>query len=237
MADLAIVISCEHGGNDVPPPYRTLFAGAAAVLESHRGFDAGALEVAEALAAACGAALVSATTTRLLVDLNRSAGHARLLSEFTRGLPPEAKRTLLAEHYAPYRERVEAVVAAAAAGGARVLHVSSHSFTPVLDGRERMADLGLLYDPRRPGERSIATAWARDLAEALPRLRIRRNYPYRGAADGLTAHLRRRFVDADYAGFELEVNQALVGRPGWPETVLALGESLCRMACGTAASR
>ncbi len=234
MADLAVVISCEHGGNEVPAGYRDLFAAAADVLASHRGFDAGALEVAQALAAACGAALVSATTTRLLVDLNRSAGHPQLFSEFTRALAPDAKRTMLTRHYAPYRDRVAALVATAIGRGERVLHVSSHSFTPVLDGRERMADLGLLYDPRRAGEKAIADAWARDLGDSLPGLRIRRNYPYRGAADGLTTHLRRRFPDADYAGFELEVNQALVGREAWRQTVRALGESLRRVAASLA---
>ncbi len=60
------------------------------------------------------------------------------------------RERLLVLHYQPYRDRVEALVAKAIAAGRRVVHISSHSFTPVLDGRVRNADIGLLYDPARP---------------------------------------------------------------------------------------
>jgi len=43
----------------------------------------------------------------------------------------------------------------------------------------------------------------------VPGLRVRRNYPYRGAADGLTTHLRRQ-LGPRYLGVELEINQALL---------------------------
>ena len=33
-----------------------------------------------------------------------------------------------------------------------MIHVSSHSFTPELDGKVRRADVGLLYDPAPRGE-------------------------------------------------------------------------------------
>jgi hypothetical protein len=36
---------------------------------------------------------------------------------------------------------------------------------------------------------------------------VRRNYPYRGDADGLTTHLRKRYPDGRYTGVEIEVNQ------------------------------
>ena len=49
-----------------------------------------------------------------------------------------------------------------------------------------------------------------------PDLRLRRNYPYRGRSDGLTAALRRRHPDAAYVGIELEVNQRFVERRGAP---------------------
>jgi hypothetical protein len=44
-------------------------------------------------------------------------------------------------------------------------------------------------------------------------LRVRRNYPYAGKADGLTAYLRRLFPGAAYLGVELEVNQQCVRAP------------------------
>ncbi|HEX7080525.1 MAG TPA: N-formylglutamate amidohydrolase [Gammaproteobacteria bacterium] len=227
-AGLELLVTCEHGGNRVPEEYAPLFAGAAELLESHRGFDAGALDVARALAARLGARLIAAETTRLLVDLNRSPRHPRLFSELTRGLPPERKRTLLADHYAPYRQAVESVVAAAAGAGRFLLHVSSHSFVPVLDGVERKAEIGLLFDPRRPAEASFAAAWRSALRKAAPAWSVRRNYPYRGVADGLTTHLRRRFADAAYAGLELEVNQRLVTDPAWTAHVKTIAAALGR---------
>jgi predicted N-formylglutamate amidohydrolase len=45
-----LVISCEHGGNRIPEPYRDLFRPYRASLHSHRGFDAGSLPMARALA-------------------------------------------------------------------------------------------------------------------------------------------------------------------------------------------
>ncbi|HEU4617996.1 MAG TPA: N-formylglutamate amidohydrolase [Gammaproteobacteria bacterium] len=226
---VALVVSCEHGGNRVPAPYRSLFEGAAGALESHRGYDAGALEVARALASAGRAPLVAARTTRLLVDLNRSLHHPKLYSELSRGLAGEQKQRLLARHYLPHRARVESLVADGVSRGCFVLHVASHSFTPVLGGRERRADVALLYDPRRASEKAFADAWLDALAEASPGWRLRRNFPYRGTADGLTTHLRRRFDERQYAGLELEVSQRLVGSADWPGTVRALAASLTRV--------
>lgn len=225
--DIALIVSCEHATNRVPAEYGALFADAAALLDSHRGFDAGALDVARALARIVkGTPLVEARATRLLVDLNRSAHHPKLFSELTRELTEAAKRRLVARHYTPYRARVEALVADEAARGRFVLHVSSHSFTPVLGGRERDADVALLYDPGRRSEKAIAGEWLAALADAEPKWRLRRNYPYRGTADGLTTHLRTRFAAEVYAGLELEVNQRLVGAPEWSRTVRLIAESL-----------
>ena len=200
----ALLVTCEHGGRNVPARYRALFAGQDALLRTHRGFDAGSLAMARDLADGLGAPLVSSTTTRLLVDLNRSMGHPRLFSEVTRGLPPAERERILDEHYRPYRRQVEERVATQRRP---VVHVSSHSFTPVLDGEVRNADIGLLYDPRRARERALAARWKAAILERQPGLRVRFNYPYAGRADGLTSAMRRRFPDARYAGIELEINQ------------------------------
>ena len=46
----ALLITCEHGGNRVPHAYRNLFASASRLLQSHRGYDAGALALAREIA-------------------------------------------------------------------------------------------------------------------------------------------------------------------------------------------
>lgn len=206
----ALIITCEHGGCEVPEPYAPLFAGHAALLQTHRGWDPGALLLARELAAACSAPLFYATTTRLLIDLNRSKGHRQLHSDITRGLSLAIRREISEHHYHPYRNTVESEVARLIAAGHRVMHVASHSFTPKLNGVVRQADVAWLYDPRRDGERDLACRWQAEMAHLRPDLKLRRNYPYQGKGDGLTATLRKRHSPERYVGVELEVNQRFV---------------------------
>lgn len=228
----SLVFSCEHGGHRVPAAHTTLFAGAAAVLASHRGWDPGALVLARQFAAAFAAPLFAATTTRLLVDLNRSPGHRQLFSEFTRGLPRRARDELMARHYRPHRDAVEAAVAQHLAAHGRVLHIASHSFTPVWHGVLRPVDVAWLYDPRRAAEARFAARWMAALAVRAPELRLRRNHPYQGRCDGLASLLRTRAGDGRYLGIELEVNQRFAAQGGavWKrlraDLVASLAEAL-----------
>jgi predicted N-formylglutamate amidohydrolase len=209
----AFIITCEHGGNRIPAPYRALFREQGELLDSHRGHDPGALLMARTLAQALRAPLVASTTSRLLVDLNRSPGHPRLFSPTVRQAPAALRRAIVAAHYLPYREQVEHLVAGAVKRGRCVIHISSHSFTPVLDGQVRSADVGLLYHPRRAGEVRLCAHWKSAILAHAPTLRVRRNYPYEGKGDGLTNHLRRHFPATAYLGIELEINQAIALQP------------------------
>jgi len=229
----AVLVTCEHGGNRIPAACRKLFLGQEALLESHRGFDAGALTMARALATAFEAPLVASTVSRLVVDLNRSPGHRRLFSDLMRAAPATLRADVLAQHYTPYRTRVEDLVRQFVDQGRRVVHVSSHSFTPVLDGRVRGADVGLLFDPGRAGELELCVRWKAAFAATAPALRVRRNHPYAGRDDGLTSYLRRRFPPTAYVGIELELNQRFVLAGGRPWSVLrADAITALRLACG-----
>lgn len=229
------LITCEHGGNRIPSRYRQLFHSCEALLKTHCGYDAGALAMARDLAGALAAPLLFSTTSRLLIDLNRSVGHPRLYSVFTRDAPSALRREILERHYLPYRNRVEADIAESVAHGCRVIHISSHSFTPALNGEVRKADIGLLYDPARSGELELCGRWQASLKVLAPGLKVRRNYPYAGKADGLTAYLRRRFQPGEYVGVELEINQKHVFKGGrhWRAlragVVEALRQALCEV--------
>jgi predicted N-formylglutamate amidohydrolase len=234
-----LLITCEHGGNHIPARYRPLFERYRNALESHRGYDAGALALARDFARAYGAGLVYSTVSRLLVELNRSPNHRQVLSEITRGLPAAERERLLQRYYWPYRNCVEAHVHSVIARGDRIVHVSSHSFTPRLNGVPRRADVGLLYDPRRATERELCTVWKTEIQAANPQLVVRRNYPYRGADDGLTTHLRRLQADPQYAGIEIEINQKHPGghAGAWRALrkllVTTLGHTLAHVASAT----
>jgi predicted N-formylglutamate amidohydrolase len=210
----------------VPAQYAALFAGAAEVLDSHRGLDYGALEVAKAFGRRLGVEPFTATTTRLVVDLNRSPHHENVFSEYTRPLTHEQRAAVMDAHYWPYRNAVMSRVDRAVARGEAVLHVSSHSFTPVLHGDVRNCDIAFLYDPARRGEVRFIDAWSAALRAAASELRVRRNYPYRGTSDALVTHLRHRHADARYAGVELEVNQKHVGSRGWRALIALLATTL-----------
>lgn len=226
--DIACVVTCEHGGNRVPPEQVHRFVGLGDELAGHQGWDLGALEIAGDLAHALEAEMVAATVTRLLVDLNRSSGHPRLFSEATRGLPPQEREEILRRYYHPHRNRVRDIVAGNLSSGRLVLHIAAHSFTPVLSGVERMADVGLLYDPAREAEARFCRLWQEALHEHDTALRVRRNYPYKGVSDGLATSLRKEF-GLRYMGVELEVNQRFVAMDG------TTGSENWKRLCGTLA--
>ena len=216
----------------MPAPYRRLFRGRGTLLNSHRGYDPGALLMAEALARAFRAPLVTSTISRLLIDLNRSIGHPQLFSAATRRAPATVREEIVAQYYCPYRAQVERLVRQSVSRGRRVIHISSHSFTPELDGKVRRADVGLLYNPGRHGEVELCARWKASFAAFAPEFQVRRNYPYTGKADGLTSHLRLRFPHGAYVGIELEVNQSTVFAAGrrWTALRRVLINSL-RTAC------
>ncbi len=116
----------------------------------------------------------------------------------------------------------------AIASGRRVVHFSMHTFTPVLDGIERQADVGLLYDPRRAGEVALCAALRRALLGRRSDLIVRMNYPYQGKADGFTTALRKNWRAVAYVGIEIEVNQkwSLGERGAWRRLVRDVSQAI-----------
>lgn len=195
---------------------------------THCGYDLGALLMAKDMAASFKAPLIASTVTRLLVDLNRSIGHPKLHAESIRNSSHEERGRIIADYYLPYRARAENLLRKVIARGRRVIHISSHSFTPELNGKMRTADVGLLYDPVRLGEARLCERWKAMLHRVAPHLKVRRNYPYLGKGDGFTTYLRSQYPPTAYIGVEIEVNQAIVVGPPrrWVELRRAIIESL-----------
>lgn len=160
----SFIITCEHGGNRIPAQYRGLFLEKQALLNSHRAYDPGALDMARALAFAFNGPLVSSSISRLLIDLNRSIGHRHLFSAAMRGVPATVRDEIVAQYYWPYRAKVERLASETASAGRRVIHNSSHSFTPEKGGKVRRADVGLLYEPDRKGEAELCVRWRASVA-------------------------------------------------------------------------
>jgi predicted N-formylglutamate amidohydrolase len=210
MKPITLLVSCEHAVNRIPQDYQPLFHTQESIQKTHWAMDFGALEIAQHISKTFNVALVTASVSRLLIDCNRSLHHKTCFSEFTRHQNPEQKKWLIDHYYTPYRNQVETLIQQHIDQGYQVFHISSHSFVPVLNGVTRNAGIGLLYDPRRHGEKEVAREWAKLLLQQTPTYRVRMNYPYSGQSDGFTTSLRKRHPEQDYLGFELEVNQALL---------------------------
>lgn len=205
------VVSCEHGGNDVPEPYADLFQSKQAVqwLASHRGYDPGSLPAARQFAESLKTVLNFSTTTRLLVDLNRSFDNPTLFSKFSQHLPDAKRDQLLQQYYYPYRETVTGQVESIVQDDNVAVHLSIHTFTPTYHGQRRAFDVGLLYDPASALETQLCRRWMTALSKSEPLLRVRMNEPYAGTEDGLTTALRHRFPATNYAGIEVEINHRI----------------------------
>ena len=238
MKNPALMITCEHASNALPDFLMRAFrecnleeASRRGVescevygipdemLATHRGYDIGAYKVFSNLVKRLKPDFhCSGRFSRLVVDMNRSTTSKTFFSEYTSVLPKAIKRHMISL-WQKYREKIEGFVAKVIPEKMRksdkeiplkVIHLGIHSFTPVLNGVERDADVGVLYDPSRTAEAKLADIIIKNILEREPTLRVRRNYPYLGKSDGLTTTLRQKFGTA-YAGLEIEINQKLFG--------------------------
>ena len=198
-----ILISCEHGGAKIPRPFSGRFHCPQSIVKSHRGFDYGALDIARAISSDLGAPLLKNEVTRLLIDLNRSPENpdrtSRWSSRFTDSLDSQI--------YRPYWDSAFKFTA-----HAPVIHLSVHSFTPVLKGKSRPWNAGILFDPDRPREAALARHLRSRLKQNAPLRKIGFNVPYAGIEDGLTQSLRKSRAPSRYIGIELEFNQSMLKR-------------------------
>ncbi len=207
-----IILSCEHGGNQIPSNYQKLFKRQVNLLNSHYAYDKGALVVARRLSKRLKAPLIYSITSRLLIDLNRSLHHPGLFSDFSRSANDIIKSEIIKHHYSPYHSRIGKLIDESIQHNKRAFHFSIHSFTPELNGEVRNADFGILYNPSRNIEKKIAKSLQLFIKENSG-FSVRLNYPYLGKADGLTTILRKKYPVSRYCGIEIEMNQSAFDNP------------------------
>jgi predicted N-formylglutamate amidohydrolase len=210
-----LIITCEHASNVIPIRYEPLFSENQTVLKSHRAYDIGANELFGGLIKDLQPDYsAKGKYSRLLVELNRSLHHRNIFSEFTNQLNKKEKAIVINNYYIPYRSEIESIIEDYLKNNFKVLHLSIHSFTPSLNGLERNAEIGILYDPKNETERGFANLWKSYFLQHFGDYNIRFNYPYLGTADGFTTHLRKKFP-VNYAGLELEMNNKLTHEYDW----------------------
>ena len=202
------IISCEHGGNEIPPAYLDYFTAHKDMLNSHRGWDKGALAVAKYFASLLKADFIYSTTSRLLIEQNRTLKHPDLFSEVSKQFNNDQQESLINELYVPYVDRLSQYIENAIIEKEPFIHISVHSFTPVLNGDIRSAEIGLLFDPDSAEELKFAELWLKKIYKNEPGWRVKMNYPYLGTDDGLVSLFREKY-SKQYTGIELEINNKL----------------------------
>lgn len=218
---MKLILSCEHGGNDIPPAWKANFSGKESILNSHRGYDPGTDNLFDFLRPLAQFGIRN-KVSRLLIEFNRSKHHPHLFSEWSKHLSAIEKDYLIKEYYQPYRNQlISEITKLLSKEDTSVLHLSIHSFTPELNGKQRKNDIGLLFDPKRIPERDFSKQFKALLLKNKGAYSVRFNYPYLGTADGLTTALRNIFPE-NYLGIELEINQKWLNGKSFPKDLKQL---------------
>ena len=185
-----LFLLCEHAGRAIPASLGDLGV-CSAVLDSHRGWDIGAEDLARALAARLGAPLVIQRYSRLVIDCNRppdsplavptESDGTRILGNLRGDMRVRAR-----EIFEPMNAAIDDMLATS-----RKAAFSVHSFTPAMDGEARPWHAGFL------SRADLATAGAlRDhIAAARPDLTLAINEPYQIEPDSdwfIPAHAEPR---------------------------------------------
>ncbi len=223
----ALLITCEHASFALPDGVDLGLEED--VLRTHVSYDRGAGEIARALAHSTRAPLHLGSYSRLVVDLNRREENPAVILAETDGIVVPANVDLssvererrIARFHRPYREAARADAHRLANEGG-CLHLSIHSFDPALDPPKRAFDAGVLFDPSREPEASIAETIAEGLS--LHGISARLNEPYLGTPEGLTSWLRAQLAQEVYVGIEIEACYR------WMDRARALEEFAARLA-------
>jgi predicted N-formylglutamate amidohydrolase len=182
-----IFLLCEHASNAIPARYRNLGLPDAA-LARHIAYDIGAADVARHLSRMLDAPLVLSGYSRLLIDCNRPLAAPSSIPERSEdtdipgnlGLDGRERADRDRRFFAPFRERVAAMLDARVQAGRPTVLIGMHSFTPVYLGVARIWHAGFLYyRAERLGHALIA-----GLRGADPALVVGDNEPYQVTLEG-----------------------------------------------------
>ncbi|HEX3538403.1 MAG TPA: N-formylglutamate amidohydrolase [Stellaceae bacterium] len=173
-------LTADHAGRAIPRRLGTL-----GVSETERArhiaCDIGIAGVTERLSTLIDATAVLQTYSRLVIDCNREPDHPTsipAISELTeipgnRDLTPRDREARRREIFAPYHDRIAALLDARQAEGRRTVLIAMHSFTPVFKGEPRSVEIGVLYNRDDRLARIML-----ELLRAEPDLVVGDNAPY-----------------------------------------------------------
>ena len=197
QADTPVLLVCEHAGNAIPSQLGTLGLSQAE-LQSHIGWDIGALTVARKLASTLPGELIYQKYSRLVVDCNRPLGMPDFIPEVSAGVSVPGNASLsdaqraqrIREIWQPFSAIIEQTLDDREQRSVPTILVCIHSFTPTLNGVDRPWHLGLLFNR----DDVLATVLAHYLRVEAADAVIGMNEPYVVADD--EDHTIPRFGEA-----------------------------------------
>jgi predicted N-formylglutamate amidohydrolase len=207
------LLVADHAGRAVPACLGDLGVPPEA-WERHIAWDIGIAGVTAALGGMLGATWIEQVYSRLVIDCNRTPGHPTSIPPVSDGtavpanldLPPAARDGRAHAIFQPYHDAIAAELDARAAAFRPSVLIAMHSFTPVMDGRARPWQAGVLFnrDPR------LSLALAAKLREAG--FVVGENEPYSLSDESdytVPVHAERRGLPY----VELEIRQDLIAAP------------------------
>ncbi len=221
-----LVLTCEHASFALPREYENLGLSSGEI-QRHIGWDIGARSVVVLLAQTLDAPAICSGYSRLLVDCNRDLNdHDLIVRESDHTVVPGNKDVSEEEYkkrvnlfYRPYHEAMDQLLAERKESPQTLLSI--HSFTPVMRKKERLFDLGVLFDRYD------------DLAQEMgARLgheghRVRYNEPYSGY-DGLIFSARSHGERNGLVYLELEINNSLITTVEGAQCMATVIRRVCR---------
>ena len=182
-AESPILLVCDHAACQFPRALGDMGLDPFA-RRCHLAIDIGAGPLTEYLADRLGVSAVLAQYSRLVVDCNRELMDPSAFLEYgdgilvpgNRNLSQEDKDTRAAAIYWPYHEAINAQLQRFLAAGVQPAFISVHSFTPVLNGKTRPWEIGILWDQ----DQSLRDIFLEEFRAAG--FKVGDNEPYSGKA-------------------------------------------------------
>ncbi|MGJ8632372.1 MAG: hypothetical protein ACSHX7_00475 [Luteolibacter sp.] len=101
----AYLITCNHATCAIPTAHRELFKGQEDLVTSEKGWEPGALNLAQGLAMKLSTPLIHGDVTRLLIDLDEEK--EKRWSKISSKLPEATRAKLVDRHEHPFRHAIE----------------------------------------------------------------------------------------------------------------------------------
>ena len=226
-----IVLLADHARRDLPDDYGSLGLPATE-FDRHIAYDIGVEAVTRELAALLGVPAVIANFSRLLIDPNRGEDDPTLIRQLYDGtvvpgnypMAPEERERRLDRFYRPYHDAVGAMIASVAQASGRAPFIFSvHSFTPVMQGKQRPWHVGILWDLDDRVAQPLIDMLAEDKT-----LVVGDNEPYDGALRGDT--MFKHAIVNGYAHALIEIRQDLIsdqkGAIAWAERLAPIVDAI-----------